>query len=89
MKLRQLRNGDYFKLVRNGVVGSCVYIRGDYDKGSKRFLVFEFWNVRNARFFKGDTEVTTAKAVFGLRVLGRYERVLFKGRYRSDYRFEF
>lgn len=66
MELRQLRIGDYFNLVRNGVVDSCVYIRGYYDKGSKRFLVYEFWNVRNARFLKGDTEVTTAKAVFGL-----------------------
>ena len=60
MKLRQLRKGDYFKPVRNGVVGSCIYVRGDYDKGSKRFSVYAFYDVMNECFLKGDTEVTTA-----------------------------
>ena len=60
MKLKQLRKGDYFKLVRKGVVCSCVYVRGDYDKGTKRFSVYKFYDVMNERFLKGDTEVTTS-----------------------------
>jgi hypothetical protein len=60
MKLKQLQEGDYFKVVRKGVVGSCVYVRGNYDKGSKRFWVNKFYDVRNGRFLKDDTEVTTS-----------------------------
>lgn len=55
IKLKDLKRGDYFtyKLIE---APSCsrVYVRGDYDRSSRKYLVYKFDDINDYRLKKGD-----------------------------------
>lgn len=60
MKIKDLKKGEYFKTINaKGVVSVCVYVRGDYERSSRRYSAVKFEDVNNERFFKPEQEVTT------------------------------
>ena len=60
MKIKDLKKGEYFKTINaKGVVSACVYVRGEYDRSSRRYSACKFEDFNAERFFKPDQEVTT------------------------------
>lgn len=60
MTIKQLKKGTYFKVVdKNGRVGTCVYVRLDYDRSSKKYCANKFDDFNDFRMFKPSQEVTT------------------------------
>ena len=60
MKLKDLKQGEYFILKDiPEPKESQVYIRGEYDRSSKKYLCEKFVDISCSRLLKGDTEVFT------------------------------
>lgn len=55
MTIKELKVGDYFKLKPNG----RVYVRGKYERISKRYSYCDFNDVCSEHFARGDREVIT------------------------------
>lgn len=55
MTLSQLRLGEYFMLTKGS---KAVYVRGPYDRSSKKYSVTRFDDMNAERFLKGTTTVT-------------------------------
>ena len=60
MKLKDLKNGEYFTLkpIENPKE-TQVYIKGDYDRSEKAYDCGKFSDISINRFIKGDKEVYT------------------------------
>ena len=57
-KIKDLKKGEYFTLKpMEEAKESQVYIRGDYERSSKRYSCIRFDDMCKERFFKGDKEV--------------------------------
>lgn len=56
--LSDLKPGDYFRLITKAGIANPVYVRGDYDRASKRFSIYKFENINAERFVKGSALVT-------------------------------
>lgn len=55
--LKDVKAGEVFKLVRGGMVGTTVYVRGEYVRECKKFSATK-WNDTNCeRLLKGTTIV--------------------------------
>lgn len=60
MTVKDLKIGDYFVLKPvSEAKESQVYIRGEYDRSSKKYLCGKFVDISYSRLLKGDTEVYT------------------------------
>lgn len=60
MKLKDLKLGEYFILKDiPEPKESQVYIRGEYDRSTKRYLCGKFIDICDSRLMKGDKEVYT------------------------------
>ena len=57
--VRNLKPGDYLQLVGKNGLQKAVYVRGDYDRASKRFSIYKFENINAERFIKGSALVST------------------------------
>lgn len=57
--LTSIKPGDYFRLVTKNGLQSPVYVKGDYDRASKRFSIYKFENINAERFVKGSALVST------------------------------
>lgn len=53
--IKQLKVGDFFKLHPNGK----VYVRGEYERSLKRYSYYDFNDVNNEHFCRGDKSVIT------------------------------
>ena len=53
MSISKLKKGEFFKLSDNG----CVYVRGDYDRSSKKYECYKYDDVNSFRYLKGCKEV--------------------------------
>lgn len=60
MTIKELKKGDFFtiKPIENPRE-SQVYIRGDYDRSSKKYSCSRFDDINNEREFKGDKVIYT------------------------------
>ena len=60
MTIRELKKGDFFTLkpIENPTEKQ-VYIRGDYDKGEKKFSCGRFDDISYEKMFSGDKVVYT------------------------------
>lgn len=60
MKIRDLRQGDYFTLKQiDEPKESQVWIRGEYDRSTRTYSAINFADVNRERYFKGNREVHT------------------------------
>ena len=60
MTVKQLKRGDFFTLKPiETPKESQVYVRGDYDRSSKKYICYKFSDVCSTREIKGDKEVYT------------------------------
>ena len=60
MKLKELKVGSWFTLKPiEDPKASQVYIRGEYDRESKKYDCGKFSDISYSRLLKGDTEVYT------------------------------
>lgn len=60
MKIRDLKQGDYFTLKQIGEPKeSQVWIRGEYDRSTRTYSATNFSDMNRERYFKGDKEVFT------------------------------
>ncbi len=62
MKLKELKHGDFFTLKpHNGgnVTDKQVYIKGDYDRNSRKYDCGRCDDISYSRSFKADTEIYT------------------------------
>ena len=57
--LASIKPGDYFQLVGKNGLQKAVYVRGDYDRASKRFCIYKFENINAERFVNGSALVST------------------------------
>lgn len=57
--LTSVKPGEYFRLVTKTGVQAPIYIKGDYDRASKRFSIYKFENINAERFVKGSALVCT------------------------------
>lgn len=59
--IKDLKKGDFFTLKNYGeeveVKEGNVWVRGDYDKGSKTYSCCKYSDVNHEHFFKGTKEV--------------------------------
>ncbi len=56
--IKDLNLGEYFCLKSQGeqeVAESKVWVRGEYDKSSKRYEIYRFNDINHIRFVKGST----------------------------------
>lgn len=51
--LKNVKRGDFFRLHENGK----VYVRGEYDRSSKRYSYYDFDDIMNEHFAKGTRKV--------------------------------
>ena len=54
-KIKNLKKGDSFKLQNKET--ATVYVRGEYDRSSKKYSCYRYDDVAAERFFSGDKEV--------------------------------
>lgn len=60
MKLSELKKGEYFtKKPIEYPSENQVFIRGEYDRSSKKYSCLRFSDVNDEQFIKGDKEVFT------------------------------
>ena len=60
MKLKELKKGEYFTLKDYAEPkDSQVYIRGEYDRETRKYVCGKFSDISYSRLLKGDTEVYT------------------------------
>ncbi len=60
MKLKDLKQGDYFILQPIAEPKeSQVYIRGEYDRSTKKYICGKFIDISYSRLFDGNKEVYT------------------------------
>ena len=60
MKLKDLKKGDYFtKKDISEPTESQVFIRGEYCREDKKYIVYRFSDVNDFQMMKGDKEVFT------------------------------
>lgn len=52
-KISELKKGDFFKLSENG----WLYVRGDYDRSSKRYECYEIDDVNGCRYLEGSKDI--------------------------------
>lgn len=58
VNLKDLKKGEYFTLKQiNEPNENQVYIKGDYDRGSKTFSCSKFSDTNSERFIKGSKQV--------------------------------
>lgn len=58
IKLKDLKKGDYFTLKPiEEPSSSLVYVRGDYDRSTRKYEVYKFDDICNCRMKKGDLTV--------------------------------
>lgn len=58
MKIRELKQGDYFTLKQiDEPKESQVWVRGEYDRSTKKYSAINFSDMNRERLFKGDKEV--------------------------------
>lgn len=56
----QLKKGEYFTLYEYGEpLSRSVYVRGDYDRSSKRYICHKFDDFNSTHLLKGDRVVYT------------------------------
>ena len=53
--IRDLKEGDYFRLRVDGK----VYVRGEYDRSTKRYFYYDFDDMCNEHFAKATRKVIT------------------------------
>lgn len=60
MTIKELKKGEYFTLkpIENPTENQ-VWVRGDYDKSSKKYCCYKFSDICADREFKGDKEIYT------------------------------
>lgn len=54
-KLKDIKQGELFKL--KNTESAPVWVRGEYDRQSKKYSTYRYDDVCHERFVKGDTEV--------------------------------
>lgn len=60
MKLKDLKKGDYFtKKDISEPTESQVFIRGEYCREDKKYVIYRFSDVNDFQLMKGDKEVFT------------------------------
>lgn len=61
IKLKDIKKGDFFTLKNYGEFPdeNKVYVKGDFDRSSKKYSVYKFSDVNNETFKKGDLIVFT------------------------------
>ena len=58
--IKELKKGELFTLRQvEFPKDSQVYVRGEYDKGSKTYSCYKWDDVNEERFYKGTTKVYT------------------------------
>ena len=58
--LKEIKKGEYFKLVNSkGVAGATVYVKDDYDRSERKYMVTRFDDISSSRLLKGSQRVTT------------------------------
>lgn len=61
-QIKDLKAGEFFTLKDYGeqdVKECAVWVRGEYDKGSRTYSCYKFSDVNHEHFFKGTKEVFT------------------------------
>ena len=56
MQLKDVKRGEFFKRKASS---SIVYVRGEYERSSKKYSCYKFDDVNSKIFLKGSTEVYT------------------------------
>lgn len=60
MQLKELKKGEYFRIVTNGKQGRKVYIKDDYYRPDKKYLCIEWEDAGGSgKLFKPTQEITT------------------------------
>ena len=54
-KIKNFKKGDYFKLQDKET--AAVYVRGEYDRSTKKYSCYRYDDVAVERFFRGDKKV--------------------------------
>ena len=60
MQLKELKKGDYFRIVTKKGEGKKTYIKGDFDRQEKKYLCTDCEDAGSeGKYFKASQEVTT------------------------------
>lgn len=60
MELREIKKGEFFRIVTKGKQGKKTFIKGDFDRSEKKFLCTDYEDAGGAgRYFKAGQEITT------------------------------
>ena len=58
--LNKLKKGDYFKTIdKKGNPSKTVYVKDDYDKSTRKYIVYKFSDINADKLLKGSAAVTT------------------------------
>lgn len=56
MKLKDLQKGDFFRLNEKA---KKTYVKDDYDRSSKAYCCYNYEDINDFKFFKGNKEIFT------------------------------
>lgn len=60
MQLKELKKGDFFRIITKAGTGRKTYTKGDYDRAEKKYLCTDYEDAGSeGRYFKPSQEVTT------------------------------
>ena len=59
MKLKELKKGDFFRIVTKAGTGRKTYTKGEYDRVEKKYLCGNYEDINDYKYFKPTQEVTT------------------------------
>lgn len=59
MKLKELKKGDFFRIVTKAGTGRKTYTKGEYDRAEKKYLCGNCEDINDFKYFKHTQEVTT------------------------------
>lgn len=60
MTLKNIKKGDFFRVIRGGKIGKATYIKGDFDRAEKKYLCTDYEDAGSeGKYFKASQEITT------------------------------
>lgn len=61
MQLKELKKGEFFRIITKGKQGKKTYIKGEFDRSEKKYLCTDAEDAGSeGKYFKASQEITTS-----------------------------
>ena len=57
-KIKELKKGEFFRrLSPSGLIGSTIYVKDYYERSSKKYYAYDYFDINYFRAFRPDQDV--------------------------------